>query len=102
MACYLAFLHGDARHVRADLPEIRHTFHRLFATVHLADKAVKNLNLAGVVLFVQLMDQDAVNQLMDVFISKLVDLRVPVYDVKEPLYICAALRNGIDLLFQQV
>lgn len=63
MAGYLALLYGDARHVRADLPKERHALHRFVAAFHLADKAVKNLDLAGVGFLVQLMDQDAVNQL---------------------------------------
>ena len=81
MAGYLAsFLYGNARHVSANLPKVRHILYGLFAAVHFADKTVKNFDLAGIGFLIQLMDQDAVNQLMDVLIGQLVDLCLLVDD----------------------
>ena len=62
-------LYCDAGDIGADLPKERNAFIGLLAAVHLADKAILNLDLAGVRFLVQLMDHNAVNKFMDVLIG---------------------------------
>ncbi len=100
MVCYLTLLYGDARHICANLPKVRHALHGFVAAVNLANEAIKNLNFPGVGFLVQLMDQDAVNQFMDILICKLVNFRVLMHDVQKPFYVRTTLTSGIDFPFQ--
>ena len=93
-------LYGKAGNIRADLPGERNTLNGFVTAIYLADKTVFNLNLTGVRFLVKIMDQNAVNKFVDIFIGQFVDLRVLMNDCKKTLDICGALCNGADRLFQ--